>query len=42
VASGKDSNVAVVMRNYARVLRKMNRANEAAQYENDADTFDPR
>lgn len=38
----KDSNVAIVMRNYARLLRKMNQPNKAAEYENDADTFDPR
>jgi tetratricopeptide (TPR) repeat protein len=38
----KDSNVAVVMRNYARLLRKMNQPNKAAEYENDAETFDPR
>jgi tetratricopeptide (TPR) repeat protein len=38
----KDSNVAIVMRNYARLLRKMDQPNKAAKYENDADTFDPR
>jgi tetratricopeptide (TPR) repeat protein len=37
----KDSNVAIVMRNYARLLRKMDQPNKAAEYENGADTFDP-
>jgi tetratricopeptide (TPR) repeat protein len=38
----KDSNVAIVMRNYARLLRTTDQPNKAAEYQNDADTFDPR
>jgi tetratricopeptide (TPR) repeat protein len=41
--SGKglmDSNQAIVMKNYARLLHKMNRATEAAQYETQAKALD--
>lgn len=37
-----DSNLAIVMRNYARLLRKMNRSNEAAPYERAANVVDER
>lgn len=35
-----DSNLAIVTKNYARILHKMNRANEAARYEMQAETID--